>query len=148
MVYAINMSAASLFGFDKSELINKKINNVMPSLYGVHHDDFLKRFLDTSESTLLNKERILFGKHKNGYIFPFIVLLRPVYHVLKDGVEFVATIKKEKKIKDVAYLVCNKDLILEDISTSCINLLGLDLKALQMKPIRLTDLFGDIEDLE
>jgi hypothetical protein len=43
MVYAINMSAASMFGFDKSELTNKKINNIMPSLFAVHHDDFLKR---------------------------------------------------------------------------------------------------------
>jgi len=57
-------------------------------------------------------------------------LLRPVYHVLKEGVEFVATIKKEKRVREVAYIVCNKELIVEDISSSSINLLGLDLKAL------------------
>jgi hypothetical protein len=40
------------------------------------------------------------GKHRNSYIFRFTVMLRPVYHVLKEGVEFVANIKKEKLIKD------------------------------------------------
>lgn len=58
------------------------------------------------------------------------MLLRPVYHVLKEGVEFVGTFKKEKRIKDVGYLVCNKDFIIEDLSGGCINLLGLDVKSL------------------
>lgn len=56
--------------------------------------------------------------------------MRPVYHVLKEGVEFVGTFKKEKRIKDIAYLVCNKEYVLEDISGGCINLLGLDIKSL------------------
>lgn len=62
------MAAASLLGFDKNELINKKVNNIMPSLYARNHDDFLRRFLETNEATLLNKERLLLGKHKNGYL--------------------------------------------------------------------------------
>jgi hypothetical protein len=62
------MAAASLLGFDKNELMNKKINNIMPQLYARYHDDFLRRFLDTNEATLLNKERLLLAKHKNGYL--------------------------------------------------------------------------------
>lgn len=72
----------------------------------------------------------MLAKSKNLYIHPITVLLRPVYHVLKEGVEFVATFKKEKRIKDVAHMVCNKDMLIEDISTSCITLLGIDLKCL------------------
>lgn len=56
------MAAASMLGFDKNELMNKKVNNIMPSLYARYHDDFLRRFLDTNEATLLNKERLLLGK--------------------------------------------------------------------------------------
>jgi hypothetical protein len=105
----------------------------------------MKGFLDTNEATLLNKERALLGKHKNGYLFPFIVLLRPVYHVLKEGVEFVGTVKKEKRIRDVAYMVCNKEFIVEDITSSCFNLIGIDLKALSIKELNLTSLFEDIQ---
>ena len=36
------MTAASLFGYDKSEVINKKVNNIMPTLFARNHDDFLK----------------------------------------------------------------------------------------------------------
>jgi len=124
------MAAASLIGYDKNEIMNKKVNNIMPLLYARYHDDFLKRFLDTNEATLLNKERQLLGKNKNLYLQPINVLLRPVYHVLKEGVEFVATFKRDKKIKDVAYLVCNKDYLVEDITSTCITLLGIDLKSL------------------
>ncbi|CAD8141052.1 unnamed protein product [Paramecium pentaurelia] len=145
-IYAINMAAASLLGFDKNELMNKKINNIMPSLYARHHDDFLRRFLDTNEATLLNKERLLLGKHKNGYLQGINVLLRPVYHVLKEGVEFVGTFKKEKRIKDIAYLICNKEYVVEDISGGCINLLGLDVKSLQIQEIHLFDLFPEIKE--
>jgi hypothetical protein len=66
--------------------------------------------------------------------------------VLKDGVEFVGTLKKEKRIRDVSYLVCNKELIVEDLSAACINLIGIDMKALSLRQIRLTDLFGEMED--
>ncbi|CAD8150032.1 unnamed protein product [Paramecium pentaurelia] len=145
-IYAINMAAASLLGFDKNELMNKKINNIMPQLYAKHHDDFLRRFLDTNEATLLNKERLLLGKHKNGYLLGINVLLRPVYHVLKEGVEFVGTFKKEKRIKDVAYLICNKEYLVEDISGGCINLLGLDVKSLQIQEVHLFDLFPEIKE--
>ena len=41
-IYAINMSAASFFGYDKTELINKKVNSIMPGLYSRNHDEFLK----------------------------------------------------------------------------------------------------------
>ncbi len=64
----------------------------MPSLYSKYHDNFLNKFKETGKANLINNERILFGKHKNGYIFPFRVLLKPVTHALKEGIEFVANI--------------------------------------------------------
>ena len=72
-------------------------------------------------------------------------MLRPVFHVLKEGFEFVGTVKKDIYTKDVAYLICNKDFLIEDITSSCINIIGLDLRAITMKKIYLTDLFTDIK---
>lgn len=74
----------------------------MPELFARHHDNFLKRFLDTNETRVLGKERAIIGKHKNGYIFPFYILLRPVYHVLKEGFEFYANVRVDKNIKHLA----------------------------------------------
>ena len=36
----------------------------MPYLYGKNHNDFLKKYNDTGETTVSNKERNLFGKNK------------------------------------------------------------------------------------
>ena len=63
----MNNASAWIFGYSKNELMNKKINAVMPTIYATHHDNFLLRYIDTQEATLLNLERFMFGKHKNGY---------------------------------------------------------------------------------
>jgi hypothetical protein len=64
------MQAAALFGYAKTELLNRKVNIIMPIIYGDHHDKFLEDFLHSLEGRILNKERLLMGRTKNGYIFP------------------------------------------------------------------------------
>lgn len=63
------MSASCLFGYSKSELMNRKVNLLMSTIYADVHDKFIEEFLHTIEGRILNKERILLGKMKNGYIF-------------------------------------------------------------------------------
>lgn len=38
------MAAASIVGYDKNDLLHKKVNGIMPNLYARYHDDFLHRF--------------------------------------------------------------------------------------------------------
>ena len=48
----------------------------MPQQWSEHHDSFLEDYLHHLESKVLNKERILFGKQKNGYMFPSFMYIR------------------------------------------------------------------------
>ena len=41
----INMACASIFAFTKTELINQKVNGIMPDLHSKYHDTFLYEFL-------------------------------------------------------------------------------------------------------
>jgi two-component system sensor kinase FixL len=59
-----------MFGYSKTALINQKINVVMPTIYGKHHDKFLENYLNTNDLGYFVSEKTLIGKHKNGYIFP------------------------------------------------------------------------------
>ena len=56
------MAASCMFGYNKSELMNRKVNLIMPQIYSEFHDKFLEDFMHTLEGRLLNKERILIGK--------------------------------------------------------------------------------------
>ena len=61
------------------------------------------------------------------------MFLRPVFHLLKEKTEFLATVKLEKKVKDIAFIICNKEGLIQDISSSCFNMMGIDLAFLQSR---------------
>ena len=37
-IIALNMSASKIFGYGKNELVNRKVNVLMPNLYSQFHD--------------------------------------------------------------------------------------------------------------
>lgn len=39
----------------KGELIDQKVNDIMPKVYADNHDQILERYQETSESTMMNK---------------------------------------------------------------------------------------------
>lgn len=77
-IIGLNMSASKMFGYSKSELINRKVNILMPNVFSQTHDLFMETYLQTFESRIMNRERPIFGKAKNGYLFPFIIYVRYV----------------------------------------------------------------------
>ena len=148
MITHINLAATSLFGFNKTELISnlnyeflpniildRKINTLMSPLYAKHHDSFLERYLQTSESIIVgkNKERLAFGKAKSNYVFPFYYNVKAIPSML-EGVQFVATFRIEKKFKTIAYIITNPDGTIDSITSSCISLLKIDQGLLSKKP--------------
>jgi len=75
----VDIAAASLFGYDKNELTNKKVNEIMPPLYAKYHDKFLDNYLNNKESKYFSRDRLLFGKNKSGFIFPVFIIIKVVY---------------------------------------------------------------------
>lgn len=50
----------------------------MPDIHAKHHNSFLENFLITNEAKFMNKERQVFGKNKNGYIFSLYANISPM----------------------------------------------------------------------
>jgi PAS domain S-box-containing protein len=46
----INLSVSNLFGYHKTELLNRKINLLMPSLYSKFHDAHVEKFIQSSDT--------------------------------------------------------------------------------------------------
>ena len=51
----VNMALCSMLGYTKTDLLNRKVNILMPELYSRYHDFFLESYLSsTAESRIIN----------------------------------------------------------------------------------------------
>jgi hypothetical protein len=65
------------FNHDKSEMLNKNINNFMPKIFGRSHDKFLRNFIERGSFKILkSKEKVFFARNRKKFIFPINVRLK------------------------------------------------------------------------
>ncbi|KAL4426928.1 hypothetical protein ABPG74_012928 [Tetrahymena malaccensis] len=142
-ISGLNQTAAMYFGYSKSELINRKVNLIMPQVFADHHDSFLEDYLHHLESKVLNRERLLFGKAKNGYIFPSYMYVRYVPSYI-HGTQFIASIRIEKYFKLIGFMIITKgEFEIVNITSNCITLFDLSLGILNKKKPCITDLIPE-----
>ena len=136
-----NLLFSSLFGYSKEEILNKKINAIMPELYAANHNDFLNRFLENTssdpyyESRYLNSNQNFFGKNKSGFIFP--MTSKVIF--LKEQLLFIATFIPQLTIKTNMQIIANKEGIILDISATVIHFLKLDLSHIRKNKISINE---------
>lgn len=76
-ILKITRNVCSMFGYPKNEMMEMNIDGYMPSIFARCHDRFLCNFIEKGEITLLKeKQRIIFGKNKKHFIFPFNIRLK------------------------------------------------------------------------
>ena len=54
-----NNEITRILGFSKSDLIGQNVNRIMPKVYADQHDQFMRNYLETSESKVIGVERFL-----------------------------------------------------------------------------------------
>jgi two-component system sensor kinase FixL len=67
---SFSLAAERLFGYRASEVLGKNIKMMMPSPYRENHDDYLARYLRTSEKRIIGIGRVVVGERKDGSTFP------------------------------------------------------------------------------
>ncbi|EGR29851.1 PAS domain S-box family protein [Ichthyophthirius multifiliis] len=132
LITQINVSAASLFGYNKTELINRKINSLMPSLYGTNHDNFIENYLNNNEFTFFKEEKHLFLLHKSNYIIPIFISVKSV-ESLQHGLQLIGHFRPDKQYRNQCYLIIDDGDNINSISASCVNILQIDHKILHVK---------------
>ncbi|CAD8213537.1 unnamed protein product [Paramecium octaurelia] len=136
----LNLSCCNLFGYIRSEMINRKINIFMPNLYSKFHDSYLERFMQTNDNKNINKERLVYVKLKSNYIAPCFLTLK-IIQSQDDSLQLAAQFRPIKVFKPTCYLIVDADELIDCVSASCIPLLNLDYKQISHKKIMLTDIF-------
>ncbi len=67
---SVNAAAAKLFGYDISELIGQNVRVLMPEPDAGQHDGYMANYMRTGERKIIGIGREVYGKCKDGRIFP------------------------------------------------------------------------------
>ncbi len=92
-----NKAAEDLFGYDRNEVLNKNVKILMPSVHSNHHDNYIKRYIETKIPKVIDIGREVELQTKNGEKIPIFLTLTQV--VIDKKYIFTAFIKdyREKK---------------------------------------------------
>ncbi|CAD8065320.1 unnamed protein product [Paramecium sonneborni] len=142
LVITLNQSCCHLIGYTKQEIINRKINLFMPNLYQKFHDQYIERFLLTSDIKNINKDRFIFLKDKQNYILPCYIVLR-ILHTIDENVNLAAQFITIKAFKPTCYLIIDQEYNIDSISATAIQLLGMENKQVINKKLRFDLLFPE-----
>lgn len=140
LITGVNLAAAAMFGYNKTELINRRVNMLMSQVYSKYHDSFIEDYLNNTDTKLANtnKEKFVFGKNKSNYIFPTYINIKAVPSILQ-GIQFISTFRMDKNLKNAAFVVTTPDGTIDAISSSCITMLKLDQKMVLQKKSNIED---------
>lgn len=90
----------------------------MPRLFATYHDRILEHYQQTNRPKMMNKERTIWGRAKNGYLFPFVIIIKPVRNYFSQTSEVYASVKRDLWMKERAFFFTDNDFNFTDISAS------------------------------
>eukprot|EP00741_Cyanophora_paradoxa_P008210 tig00000025_g7945.t1 len=79
VIKSCNKHACVMFGYSPSELVNQRIEMLMPAPYSQYHKDYLERYLRTREPHVIGSKRRVDGKHKSGSTFGLVLDISEVH---------------------------------------------------------------------
>lgn len=78
MITQCNSGSCRIFGYTVGEMKNHNVEKLMPEVYAKNHSKILDDALSKGPENIPNKERLVFARHKSGYIFPVWLQLKMV----------------------------------------------------------------------
>lgn len=84
-----NTQAETLFGYDRSELIDQPVEMLVPPRFAAPHAGHRARFMSEAHSRPMGSVSELFAQHRDGHEFPVDIMLSPM---ILDGAHFVLCI--------------------------------------------------------
>lgn len=108
IIVSMNPAAASMFGYEPTELIGQNVSVLMPDPHRKKHDEYIERHLRTGESKILGVSRRneLYGQRKDGTSFPIEILItrfemtdqKFFSGTIRDLSEYAASMESTKRL--------------------------------------------------
>lgn len=106
VIETFNPAAERIFGYDKSEVIGRNINMLMPDPYHTAHDGYISNYHKTAQPKIIGTAgREVTAKRKDGSEFP--IDLSVSKFTLKDGMHFTGIVRDISSRKDAERRINN-----------------------------------------
>eukprot|EP01022_Parablepharisma_sp_SALTPOND_P019506 TRINITY_DN333_c0_g1_i1.p1 TRINITY_DN333_c0_g1~~TRINITY_DN333_c0_g1_i1.p1 ORF type:complete len:1482 (-),score=192.52 TRINITY_DN333_c0_g1_i1:2885-7330(-) len=127
-----NKGILSVFGYTSNELHQNSVNKIMPGILGKRHNELMERYFKTGKSKVFNKERYLYGQHKEGYCFKIRLLVRPMPNLDNGFIQYVGLIIKV--IDDYEYILTDMNGTISSMSEKLAGVFGIEHKWIHQTP--------------
>lgn len=87
-----NNEITRILQYPKVDMIGQNLHRLMPKIIADSHDNYMKRYFETSESRVIGKERLVFPINKAGYLVPCSLMIK-VLPTLDEGIRIVGFLK-------------------------------------------------------
>jgi PAS domain S-box-containing protein len=99
-IMEVNTSAETIFGYSKSEIMDRELNLLIPSNYHTDHSVYFEKFIQRGKRRKMGNATDIFALKKDGTIFPVEVELNPFSIYNKIYVmALVKDVSEKKKIE-------------------------------------------------
>ncbi|CAK90047.1 unnamed protein product (macronuclear) [Paramecium tetraurelia] len=144
IVKNINQATCSLLGFSRTDIIGHSICQLFQSNYSKLHQYVVQRYFTSDSQVQLSilPQRYQFFKTKSQYV----ILAQSASSILQTekGVFQFLRLTTDVNYRNYAYIIFNGDGKIENISASCISILKLDIRKLQLKQLNIEQLFPNL----
>jgi diguanylate cyclase (GGDEF)-like protein/PAS domain S-box-containing protein len=69
-IRSFNRAAERIFGYTAAETLEKPLSMLLPEPHATQHDGYIKRYMETGRTWVMNVSRELSGRRKDGTVFP------------------------------------------------------------------------------
>lgn len=163
----LNLSAASFLGYEKYELLNRNVSMLLCPIFEERVSEFItgktleqQNMLHADASQL---QSIIMGSSlqsaqnpthfylvkKNGYCVPVSRRIQ-VFNSMSRGFIYMCTLESAPRVEQQGFMLCNQQGKVMGVSSSCISLIGIDLKFISFRDsidIIFPELLGQLEGL-
>lgn len=94
--HPFNPAACEMFGYTEEELLDKPVTSLMPPPHSERHQEYIEHYLETGETKVIGKIRVVDAKHKDGSTFAVQLSVTEVEEASEHT--FMAIIRKVSKI--------------------------------------------------
>jgi PAS domain S-box-containing protein len=133
LVIKVNHGAEKLLGWSKDNLEHNNIKGVLPDVIAKYHDDYLRQFIVSGKRKFLYREVSLYVLHKNGYIIPTKILVKPMLDLINGNFVFYSYFQEVKE--NFMWIITNMHGKIENIDINIGEKLGFDPKNISDKNI-------------
>jgi PAS domain S-box-containing protein len=105
-ILSVTHPLCTALGYKAHALIGKKIDFLLPEPFATLHDNFLRRYLQNGEMRVMNATRLLYMKHRAGYIVPVQTYITKSAAAVTGRLTFIGALRV-RAAESTQYVITN-----------------------------------------